>query len=155
MLMGAHGGGVLLGTLLTGSGVLSTRGRLGLKLLTIDVVAGLSLAAIALVQSTLTGAGLLLALGIAGGFVQVAMFTWIQQRIPPERMGRTMAVVMFVFIGVAPLSAAGAGVALRHANLTQLFVAAGLAMSAIALAGTRLTSIRGLRGSEAARPGAA
>jgi MFS family permease len=154
-LMSAHGAGVLLGTLLTGAGVLSSRGRLGLKLLAIDIVAGLLLAALALVQSTWTGVGILLPLGIAGGFVQVAMFSWIQARIPPERMGRTMAVVMFVFIGVAPLSSACAGLALRHATLSEMFVATGLTMSAIALAGTRLTSIRGLTAGDAPRPSAA
>jgi MFS family permease len=154
-LMSAHGAGVLLGTLLTGAGVLSPRGRLGVKLLSIDIGAGLLLAALALVQSTWIGVGLLLPLGIASGFVQVAMFSWIQQRIPPERMGRTMAVVMFVFIGVAPISSACAGLALRNATLTEMFVAAGLALSAIALAGTRLTSIRDLRSGDAPRPSAA
>jgi MFS family permease len=145
MLMSAHGGGVLLGTMLTGTGVLSTRGRLGIKLLSIDVACGLLLAALALVQSTWVGAGLLLVLGTCGGFVQVAMFSWIQQRIPPERMGRTMGVVMFVFIGVAPLSAAGAGLALRHATLTEMFVATGLALTTLALFGSRVTGIRTLR----------
>ena len=130
---------------LTGTGVLSTKGRLGIKLLSIDVVCGLLLAALALVQSTWVGASLLLVLGICGGFVQVAMFSWIQQRIPPERMGRTMGVVMFVFIGVAPLSAAGAGLALRHVTLTEMFVGTGLALTTIALLGSRVTGIRTLR----------
>ncbi len=144
-LMSAHGGGVLLGTVLTGAGVLSTKGRLGIKLLTIDVVCGVLLAALALVQSTWVGAVLLLALGTLGGFVQVAMFSWIQQRIPPERMGRTMGVVMFIFIGVAPLSAAGAGLALRHVTLTEMFVGTGIALTTIALLASRASSIRALR----------
>jgi hypothetical protein len=74
------------------------------------------------------------------------MYSWIQHRVPPERMGRTMSVVMLAFFGVAPLSAVGAGLALRHATLTQMFVGAGLAMTVIALAGTRMSSIRSLRG---------
>jgi hypothetical protein len=73
------------------------------------------------------------------------MFSWIQQRIPPERMGRTMGVVMFVFIGVAPLSAAAAGLLLRHVNLTEMFVGTGLALATIALLGSRVTGIRTLR----------
>jgi MFS family permease len=154
-LMSAHGGGVLIGNALMGAGVLSTKGRLGIRLLTIDGIAGLLLAALALVQSTWVGAGLLLALGVARGSVQVAMYSWIQQRVPPERIGRTMSVVMLAFFGAAPLSAVGAGLALRHATLTQMFVAAGLAMVVIALAGTRMSSIRSLRGiDETARPAA-
>lgn len=145
MLMGAHGGGVLLGAVLTGAGVLSTGGRLGLKILSIDALGGLLLAALALVQSTWAGAALLLALGIAGGFVQVAVFSWIQRRIPPERMGRTMGLVMFTFMGLAPLSSAGAGLALKHTDLTTLFLSAGLAMTAIALFGSTRSGIRALR----------
>jgi MFS family permease len=147
-LMSAYGGGVLIGNALTGSGVISTKGRLGLRLLTIDLVAGLLLAALALVQSTLAGAALLLALGIGAGFAQVAMYSWMQARVPPERMGRTMSVAMLTFFGVAPLSAAAAGLVLKHATLTQLFVGAGLTMSAIALAGTQTSSMRSLRGHE-------
>ena len=154
-LMSAHGGGVLLGNALTVAGVLSTKGWLGIRLLTIDGIAGLLLAALALVQSTWVGVGLLLALGVVRGFVQVAIYSWIQQRVPPERMGRTMSVVMLAFFGAAPLSAAGAGLALRYATLTQMFVGAGLAMAVIALAGTRMSSIRSLRGiDETARPDA-
>jgi MFS family permease len=144
-LMSAHGGGVVIGTLLTGAGVLTTKGRLGIKLLGIDAMAGLFLAAIALVQSTWVGAGLLLVLGVAAGFVQVAMFSWIQRRIPPERMGRTMGIVMFTFIGMSPLSSAGAGLVLKQVSLTTLFVGAGLVLTSIALFASQLTNIRTLR----------
>jgi MFS family permease len=147
-LMSAYGGGVVIGNALTGSGVISTKGRLGLRLLSIDIFAGLVFAALALVQSTWVGACLLLALGVAGGFAQVAMYSWMQQRVPPERMGRTMSVAMLVFFGVAPLSAAGAGLALKHVTLTQLFVGAGMAMVVIALAGMQTESMRSLRGHE-------
>ncbi len=48
-------------------------------------------------------------------------------------MGRTMSVLMFTFMGLGPLSAAVAGSLLKVISLPELFVGAGLLLSAIAL----------------------
>ncbi|MDE2307245.1 MAG: MFS transporter [Xanthomonadaceae bacterium] len=133
ILMAANGGGMLLGSALSGVAGRWVRGRLGLMVLTIDSLAGLAVAGMALVHSTVTGAVLLAGTGTLGGIAQIAIFTWIQRRVAPQMMGRTMSVLMFTFMGLGPLSAALAGSLLKLISLPALFVGAGLLLTAIAL----------------------
>jgi len=134
ILMTANGAGMLLGSALSGVATRWISGRLGLLVLTIDSVVGLALAALALVHSTVGGAVLLAVTGALGGIAQIAIFSWIQRRVAPEMMGRTMSVLMFTFMGLGPLSAAVAGSLLKVISLPELFVGAGVLLSAIALA---------------------
>ncbi|HLI17555.1 MAG TPA: MFS transporter, partial [Rhodanobacteraceae bacterium] len=63
-------------------------------------------------------------------------------------MGRTMSILMFTFMGLAPLSAAAAGALLKVISLTALFGVAGLALTVIALSclsSPQLRSIRALK----------
>lgn len=133
ILMTANGGGMLLGSFLSGIVSRSVRGRLGLMVLAIDSLAGLALATLALVHSTITGAVLLAGTGVLGGVAQIAIVSWIQRRVAPEMMGRTMSVLMFTFMGLGPISAALAGSLLNVISLTTLFAGAGLLLTAIAL----------------------
>lgn len=133
ILMTANGGGMLLGSVLSGLASRVVRGRLGLMVLAIDSVVGLALAALALVHSTITGAALLAVTGALGGIVQIAIFSWIQRRVAPEMMGRTMSVLMFTFMGLGPISAAVAGALLKVISLTTLFAGAGVLLTLIAL----------------------
>lgn len=133
ILMTANGGGMLLGSFLSGIVSRSVRGRLGLMVLAIDSLAGLALATLALVHSTITGAVLLAGTGVLGGIAQIAIVSWIQRRVAPEMMGRTMSVLMFTFMGLGPISAALAGSLLNVVSLTALFAGAGLLLTAIAL----------------------
>ena len=77
--------------------------------LTIDSVAGLAPASLAPVHSSLGGAVLLAGTGMLAGITQIAIVSWIQSRVAPEMMGRSMSVLMFTFMGLVPLSAAVAG----------------------------------------------
>ncbi|OOG60555.1 MFS transporter [Rhodanobacter sp. B05] len=133
ILMTANGGGMLLGSFLSGIASRTVRGRLGLMVLTIDSLAGLALATLALVHSTITGAVLLAGTGVLAGIAQIAIISWIQRRVAPEMMGRTMSVLMFTFMGLGPISAAIAGSLLKVISLTSLFAGAGLLLTAIAL----------------------
>jgi MFS family permease len=133
ILISAQGGGMLLGSALSGVVGRFVRGRLGLMVLSIDARVGLAVAALALVHSTVTGAVLLAATGALGGIAQIAIVSWIQRRVAPEMMGRTMSVLMFTFMGLGPLSAALAGVLLKLISLPALFVGAGLLLSVIAV----------------------
>jgi len=101
--------------------------------LSIDTLAGVALATLALVHSTFGGAVLLTCTGLLGGIAQIAIVTWIQRRVAPEMMGRTMSVLMFTFMGLGPLSAAIAGSLLHVVSLTALFTGAGLTLTVIAL----------------------
>ncbi|MEO9078131.1 MAG: MFS transporter [Rhodanobacter sp.] len=133
ILMTANGGGMLLGSFLSGIASRSARGRLGLMVLTIDSLAGIALASLALVHSTVIGAVLLASTGVLAGIAQIAIVSWIQRRVAPEMMGRTMSVLMFTFMGLGPISAAIAGSLLNVISLAWLFAGAGLLLSAIAL----------------------
>jgi predicted MFS family arabinose efflux permease len=144
ILMTANGGGMLLGSFLSGVAAKLMRGRLGLMVLGIDSLAGLALATMALVHSTLAGAALLASVGVLAGIAQIAIVSWIQHRVAPEMMGRTMSVLMFTFMGLGPLSAAIAGSLLKVISLATLFTAAGLTLTAIALSCMTNSALRSI-----------
>jgi MFS family permease len=133
ILMTANGGGMLVGGFLSRIVARRAGGRLGMLVLCMDTLAGLALAALALVHSTVYGALLLAWVGLLAGIAQIAIVTWIQQRVPPAMMGRTMSLLMFTFMGIGPVSAAVAGSLLKLISLGALFAGTGLALSAIAL----------------------
>ena len=142
LLMGAHGAGALSGMAL--SSVLGRRrlGNLGLTLLAIDGAAGLLLLPLGMVTASWQGMLLMGAVGVLGGFVQVAVFTWLQQRVPKEMMGRMMSIFMFVFMGLAPLAAAVAGWLASLVSLGALFAGAGATLAGGALLAWLLTPMR-------------
>jgi MFS family permease len=132
LLMGAHGAGALAGMAL--SGVLGRRRlvNLGVTLLLVDGLVGLLLVPLGLVSATWQGMLVLVAIGVLGGFVQVAVFTWIQQRVPKAMLGRMMGIFMFVFMGLAPLAAVAGWLASLF-PLGVLFAGCGLFLVAAAL----------------------
>lgn len=62
------------------------------------------------------GAALLGVIGVPGGYMQIAVFTWMQQSVPPHMPGRAMSIVM----GVAPLSATVIGALLLATPVRQI-----------------------------------
>lgn len=101
---------------------------------------GRSFPAIMLTLCSLLGAGLVLLgvtnalapaaiasfiMGCAQGYVMIQWITWLQLRTPAHMLGRTMSVLMFSVLGLAPFSHAVAG-ALIELNATVLLVGAGL-----------------------------
>lgn len=142
ILLTANGGGMVIGGFLSGTVTRVIGNRLGLLVLGMDSFAGLGIASLALVHSTLAGGLVLACIGLVGGAAQIAVFSWIQQRVPQARMGRTMSLLMFTFMGLGPLSAAGAGLLLRVISLPTLFVSAGLLLTTIALAGFTSPAMR-------------
>ncbi|SFB92438.1 MFS transporter [Massilia yuzhufengensis] len=139
LLMGAHGAGALAGMAL--SGVLGKRRvvNLGITLLLVDGIAGLLLVPLGMVTESWQGMLLLVAMGVLGGFVQVAVFTWLQQSVPKAMLGRMMSIFMFVFMGLAPLSAAVAGWLASFISLATLFMGAGLFLTVAALLAWQFT----------------
>lgn len=152
ILMTANGAGMFAGSFLSGIGARLMRGRLGIMVLSFDALSGLVLAGLTLVHTTYSGAVLLVCTGLLTGIVQIALFTWIQQRVPPELMGRTMSILIFTFMGLGPISAAIAGALLKVISLTALFGIAGLTLTVIALSCLGSPQLRGIR---AAQPSAA
>lgn len=143
ILMGAHGAGTLLGMGVAAK--FGTRLRFagfGAMLLLIDAVAGVLVAPLGYVHAAWQACLLMLALGLLGGYMQINVFTWIQRRIPPQMMGRAMSIFMFIFMGLAPLSAAAAGWILTQIPLSQMFVGGGIILVLFAAAAYVLTPIR-------------
>ena len=145
ILMTAQGVGMFAGSFLSGAAARVMRGHLGVMVLCIDSLVGLTLAALTLVHTTYEGAALLLCTGVLGGIVQIAIFTWIQQRVSQQMMGRTMSILMFTFMGLGPLSAAIAGALLKVVSLTALFAVAGLTLTLIALSCLGSPQMRSIR----------
>jgi len=141
LLMGAHGAGTLAGMLASSLGGAWLRRRFGATLLLVDAVVGLLLMALGQIDTAWQGAALLAVTGLLGGYVQVAIFTWIQRRVAPAMLGRAMAVFMGIFLGLAPLSAAATGALLRHLSVGELFCAGGALLLAAAIAAALFTNI--------------
>ena len=134
LLMGAHGAGALAGMALSGMFGKRRAGTLGITLLLVDGLAGVLLMPLGLVTATWQGMLINVAIGVLGGFVQVAVFTWIQHRVAPAMLGRMMSIFMLIFMGLAPLAAAAFGWLASGVSLPALFVGAGLFLSVAALA---------------------
>ena len=149
IVLAANGGGMLLGGLLSGAMARWVRGHLGAMILGFDACVGLALVALAGVHATWLAAALLTATGLCGGVVQVTLVSWIQRRVAPDMLGRTMSVLMFTFLGLGPLAAAAAGALLKAISLPGLFVASGTALATIALACLGSPALRGIRAQDA------
>ncbi len=84
------------------------------------------------------------AVGTLAGMVQIALFSWVQRRVPQAYMGRTMSLLLFTFMGLSPVAASVAGVLLKYVGLGQLFIGAGLTLSAVALFCMTRSNLRGI-----------
>ncbi|MGO4468611.1 MFS transporter, partial [Pseudoduganella sp. RAF53_2] len=140
--------GTLLGMIASGMSGKLRLPRFGAMLLTVDFFAGLILFPLGMITTTWQGAALLIALGLLGGFMQVGVFTWIQRRVSPQMMGRTMSIFMFILFGLAPLSAAVAGWLLNYVSLQLVFEGGGIILVVCAAAAWTFTPMRHI---EAAR----
>lgn len=145
MLMAAHGAGMLAGMAFAGMSARQNAGkplRIGLLALGVDAMAGLLVMPLGLVTAAWQGGLLLLSLGALVGLVQVAVFTWIQKRVQPQMMGRTMSIFMFIMFGLAPLSSALTGWILQHVTLPQMFAGGGAVLVLCATLALLFTPMR-------------
>lgn len=145
LIIGSHGAGTLLGMVLASVFPRLRLGSLGITILAVDVAIGLLFVPMGWISAAWQGMGLMLAIGVLGGFMHVAVFTWIQRRVPPALLGRAMSLFMFIFMGLVPLSSAATGWVMRGVTLQQLFAACGGILVALAVAALALPAMRGLR----------
>jgi len=143
-LMAAHGAGTLIGMIVSGLRPTWRAGTLGLTILLVDALAGALLMPIGRVDALWQGAALLLPLGLLAGFMQVTVFTWMQRRVPPALLGRAMSLFMFIFLGVAPLSAGITGWLMRGLTLGQVFAGSGAILILIVLLALTSPRIRAI-----------
>jgi MFS family permease len=150
MLMGAHGIGTLFGMAMS-------RARLrglsfGATILAIDALVGLLMAPLGSIAAAWQGAALLGAIGVLGGYMQIAVFTWIQQSVPQHMLGRAMSIFMCIFMGVAPLSATLIGALLQWITLAQLFAGGGALLLSLAAIAWLATPMRHIQAAPAPAP---
>lgn len=141
-MLGAHGAGTLLGMVVSGMVPRLRIGSLGMTILAFDAIIGALFMPMGLITAIWQGAVLMLVIGLLGGFMQVSVFTWIQQRVPPALLGRAMSLFMFIFMGLAPISAAVTGWVMKSITLTQLFAASGGTLLVVAALAFVLTPLR-------------
>jgi len=142
ILMGAHGAGTLVGMIISGVRPNIRVGSLGMTILAVDGMIGLLTVPMGMIHVTWAGAAIMLLIGALGGFVQVAVYTWMQRRVPDFRMGRTMSLFMFIFMGIAPISAAFTGWLMRSVTVGELFAGSGMFLFMIALTALVATPMR-------------
>ncbi|MDT9000835.1 MFS transporter [Paucibacter sp. APW11] len=142
LMFTVHGLGSLVGMGIAGAKPHWRLSSLGATILLIDTIAALVFMPFGHIHASWQGAALLLPLGALAGTVQVAVFSWMQRRVPAAMMGRAMSLFMFIFMGLAPLASAAAGAALRVLSPADLFTASGLALLLIVAFGAVMTPIR-------------
>lgn len=141
-IFSAFGGGALLGAILAGT--LPPPRQLGIVIMSLIGTAGVGLGLFSLVSSLLVAVLVAAGMGAAIGFTNVSSISWLQKRIPPEKMGRVMSLVMLGSFGLGPISNLLAGLLVDN-HLTLMFGASGLCllvMSALALTTRTVRSMR-------------
>ena len=144
LLAGAHGAGSLAGMALIGLVGRRRIGNLGSTLLLLDGAIGLLLPLLGMITASWQGMLINVIIGVLGGFINVTVFSWVQQRVPRAMLGRVMSIFMFVVMGLAPLAAAAAGWLAGRIALGMLFGGAGLFLAAAALLAWLLTPMGAL-----------
>ncbi len=146
IIMSAMGGGSLVGTVFAGVLPKPAPKWFGIVLLVVSSGLGIGLALLGIVSSTSLAAIVSFLMGIANGYVVIQFITWLQNRTPPDLLGRMMSLLMFALVGLNPISATLAGMLIKL-NTTLLFVGAGGALVVIVLISLFNPAIRNM-GSE-------
>jgi len=141
LMMSLFGGGALLGTALAGILPKPSKKLLGTISLSVISAMGIGLAVIGFAPTMYIAATAALVMGMANGYSNINMITWLQQKVAPEMTGRVMSLVMFAAIGLNPVSTALAGV-LIGLGATVLLVCAGCLMTLFTLAAAFSPAVR-------------
>jgi MFS family permease len=123
IMISGFGAGALIGAIVGGS-IRAFRHR-GAVLMLISGSLGIGLALIGIAPGVPVVTGLMFAMGLGVGFVNVIVITWIQRRTETAILGRVMSLMMLASVGLAPLSLVISG-ALIDVQPTLVFVASGV-----------------------------
>jgi MFS family permease len=143
IVMAAFGGGSLLGLVIASVLPVPRPSRLGPTVILTLALAGLGVAAVSLVHTTLLAAIVIGGAGAALGAGNLIGITWIQARIPPELMGRVMGLLITGSVGLVPISEFVAGAAVQISVDGTLLVA-GFGMALLSLASLLSPAVRNL-----------
>ena len=141
IIMSALGVGSIAGAIVAGTTKSLPAERLGALLLADFFCFGSILIFMTLSQQTWLIATMVMVAAVLDGYVIIQITTWTQQRVPKEKLGRVMSVIMLAGQGLFPVSAAAAG-AIAAWDLIVMMTAAGGCMFIITLLGLSSRSIR-------------
>lgn len=141
IIMSALGVGSIAGSLLAGTTTHPPAHHFGTLLLADFFLFGGVMILMTLVPDTWFIAGAVLIAAVLDGYIIILLITWTQQRVPSEKLGRVMSVIMLASQGLFPLSAAAAGVVAGWDALAML-MGAGVLMMAITVLGMSFRPVR-------------
>jgi MFS family permease len=130
LLISAFGGGSLVGLALAALLPKPRPDRFAYVVIGAVSLAGLGLAALPFITSTLVAGAVIAASGVALAFGNLHGMTWAQSRIAPDLMGRVMSVMIMGSVALVPVSMVIAG-ALVQVSLDGMLLVAGLGMGAV------------------------
>ncbi len=140
-ILSAFGGGALVGAIL--GGTLPTPRRLGIIAMLLIAAAGAGLGLFGIVSNLLLGVVIAISMGLAVGYTNVVTISWLQKRIPAEKMGRVMSLVMLGSFGLGPISSFIAGLLVDN-HLTLMFGAAGVLLLLMSLSALTNREVRAM-----------
>lgn len=132
LLHSAFGGGMLLGMLLVNLLPRPSQRYAGLVMGLVYALLPVGLILLGFSTQALTAAAIALVMGLANGYVNITLITWLQRRTPAEMLGRIMGVVMFASIGLEPVSQALAGALLDYSLVLTFSLAGGIVLLLVA-----------------------
>lgn len=131
ILLSAYGGGAVVGAIGAGRRV----PRLGTLVLGTAFAMGVALGLLGVAPNVGAAFGLLVAIGLGAGFLNVHIFSWLQARTAEEMRGRVMSIVLLGAFGLSPISYAVAGAIVDLGPVALMFAVAGAIVVAASVAG--------------------
>jgi putative flippase GtrA len=102
---------------------------------------GAGLVALGLLPSAAPASLVAATMGLAQGYMVVRFVTLLQKRTPSALLGRVMSLLVFLVMGLAPLSSAFAG-ALIEISVSGLLIGAGVGLMSVVVLSFLLPSTR-------------
>ena len=143
ILMSGYGAGSLIGIILSGLLPNPPPKWFGTILFLAVTLMGVLMAALAFVYTLWLGVLLLFLSGLVDGWVIIQFTTWLQRRSPERLLGRIMSLLMFAFVGLAPVADTLIG-GLIDWNLNAVLLICGALLALIALLAAFHPAIRSM-----------
>lgn len=131
IITSAYAAGALVGAVLAGALPAPNR-HLGPLFMFVFGASGVLMMPFGFMTNTWIAAGLVVVIGVLGGYSNILFMTWLQGRTPQAMMGRVMSLLMVASIGLSPISNALSG-GLIKLSLGWVFVGAGLLMAVLCM----------------------
>ena len=142
VLISSWSGGALVGSIV--SGTRKQRTHRGWTMLIASAIVALAIATLGVLPTEFSMALVLAVAGLVGGYNNVVLISWFQERVDHALMGRVMSVLMFGWVGLMPVSYPIAG-ALAQWSISGMFVISGAAGVAITAACAVSPNVRAIQ----------